>query len=176
MSRTNPHKLPRRFAKATQLIFGEGYEDKTFLKHLRSVYAQGTNIHSKVDAGSGGTPSDVARTAIRRANNSPVVVIVDGDKQSKEYNDLDLLIKKHKNVRKVIISPCMEALLLAILNNGKWPKMSSHKCKSEFEKNHISNKRRRSQEAYAKVFPKQLLDNQRQSISQLNDLVYLFEA
>ena len=176
MSRTNPNKLPRRFAAATQLVFGEGSEDKTFLKCLRSLYSQNTNLCSKVDAGNGGTPSDVARAGIRRGDACPVIIIVDGDKPQKEYDDLSQLIKQHKNVKTMVVSPCMEALLLAILNGGRWPKLSSSKCKSEFEKKYINSRRRREQEAYAKVFTKQLLDEQRKNIKVLDELISLFEG
>lgn len=160
----------------TQLVFGEGYEDKTFLKHLRSLYAQGTNLYSQVDSGNGGTPIDVARLAIRRSNACPIIIIVDGDKSKNEYTDLDKLVKQHKNIKTVIISPCMEALLLAIVNNGVWPKLSSTKCKREFEKNYISSKRRRDITAYAKLFPKQLLDKQRAIIGQLGEVISIFEG
>jgi len=174
MPRTNRHKLPRRFAKSTQLIFGEGFEDKPWLKHLRSLYAQNTNIASKVDCGSGGCPKDIVEAAKRKANGERVIVIMDGDKPAKEYKAMQEVLDDSPHMSVEIITPCTEALLLAILNEGVWPKKKSPGCKSEFEKRYINEKKRRDQTAYARVFPKKLLDEMRTKVPQLEKIIQIF--
>jgi len=176
MSRTNPTKLPRRFAKSTQLVFGEGLEDKSWLKHLRSLYARDVGVYSKVDCGAGGSPRDIVEAAKRKASGCKVIVVIDGDKPQQEYTEMQRVLDDSTNVQVIIIKPCTEALLLAILSDGKWPNLSASKCKSEFERKHIDRKKRREQEAYAKLFNKDLLDGMRKKIPDLDKLISIFSG
>jgi hypothetical protein len=176
MSRSNPTKLPRRYARSTQLVFGEGLEDKPLLKHLRSLYARDVGIYSKVDCGTGGSPKDIAEAAKRRAGGCKVILVVDGDKPKQEYDEMQRVIDGSSNMDAIIIKPCTEALLLAILNEGKWPNLSSSKSKSEFERKYIDERKRREQEAYAKILSKDLLDRMRKKIPDLDKLIKVFSG
>jgi len=177
MSRTNPFKKPRRAATQTLLMYGEGLGEEVFLKYLRSLYARDSGVALTIRNGKGGNAIDI----IVDASNAPGgfdrrVVVLDNDKDRVEMDHA----RQEAKTRKVEIvenTPCLEALLLAILNDGKnYSVKSSSECKKEFESNYLDKKKRTDIGEYAKYFPKSLLDSKRSNIPELKKLISIMEG
>jgi hypothetical protein len=159
------------------LIFGEGLNEDAFLRHLRSLYSYNSNVAVTIRKGRGGTADGI----VIDASNIPGdfdrrVVVLDNDKGQREMNNARSEAK-HRGIILVENTPCLEALLLAILNDGKTysAKVSSW-CKSEFESNFLTKKKRAEMDEYVKLFPKTVLDKQRLKIPGLNSLILLMET
>lgn len=74
-------------------------------------------------------------------------------------------------------SPCLEALLLRVLNGGKILEDGDSKYyKKEFEKKHICESKRCDIDEYAKIFPKNILDGSRKKVKELGEIVGLMEG
>lgn len=177
MSRTNPYKLKRRVASKTLLVYGEGLSEEVFIKHLRGVYAYGNNVAVTVRKGQGGTADKV----VIEADNTPgafdrKVVIVDNDKPASEMEQARKEAK-NRHIELLENAPCLEAVLLSILNNGtSFANKNSDWCKSEFESKFISKKKRSEINEYKSLFTKAVLDEQRSKIIELNRLIELMEG
>ena len=65
MSRSNPYKRKKRYAKITVLIFGEGMNEKVFLKHLRKLYCRNSNVAVTIKSGRGGDSVNLVIDASR---------------------------------------------------------------------------------------------------------------
>ena len=177
MSRTNPYKKKRRSAKRTLLMYGEGLGEEMFLKHLRSLYAYNSGVSLRIRNGKGGNPKSIIVNAVNEPGDfERRIVILDNDKGKKEMKRAHDEAKK-SGVELLENSPCLEATLLTILR----PKQSfsakkSAWCKSEFESNYMDKKKRTELEEYKKVFSKQILDNQKDKISELKTLINLMQG
>lgn len=178
MSRTNPYKKPRRRAKRTILFYGEGSAEEVFLKHLRKTYAQNRGIAVTVKSGQGGTADGIVRKAFRYnpGGFDQKVVLLDNDKTRSEMNEARK-ISKDCSVSLIENEPCLEALLLRILNDSAIiGNKSSKYYKNEFEKKHICKKKRCNIEEYEKIFPKKILDAARRKIKELDRIIGLMEG
>ena len=73
--------------------------------------------------------------------------------------------------------PCLEALLLRILNDGKILEgEKSGYYKKEFEKKHICENKRCDIDEYEKIFPKTVLNLARKKVSELDEIVGFIEG
>lgn len=175
MSRTNPYKKKKRRAKKTLLIFGEGFSEEIFLKHLRKLYSHDSGVAITIKKGKGGN----ARNIIIDANKIPgdfdrKVIVLDNDKPKIE------MVKareeaKNKNIELLENTPCLEYLLLSVLNE-RFGKKESNWCKYEFESKYISKKRRSEPSEYDKLFPKKLLDSKKFTIPELHKLISIMKG
>lgn len=172
MSRTNPFKKKRRVARQTLLMYGEGLGEEMFLKHLRRLYAHNSGVKVKIKKGRGGTPRDVVVGATNEVGSyDKRIVVVDNDKGKQEIENARKEARA-RNIELLENSPCLEALLLSILNGGKsFVNKKSSWCKSEFQSRYIEKKKRRELCEYEKIFPKKLLDIQRINITGLDVLI-----
>jgi hypothetical protein len=174
MSRTNPSKKKRSVAATTLLVFGEGLGEEMFIKHLRSIYSHNTNVSLIIKKGRGGTADGIVIDAC----NTPGafdrrVVVLDNDKGSAELSKAQQIANKRR-VEMILHTPCIEALLLAILNpKNNYRNKTSALCKKEFESNHIPKKKRADPSEYEKLFSKKILDEQRSKLPELNALLVL---
>lgn len=177
MSRTNPFKKKRRSANKTLLVYGEGLAEEMFLKYLRGLYAHNSNSAVKILNGKGGNAVNI----VIDADNTPgafdrKIVVLDNDKTSGEMTQARDEAKK-RNIELLENSPCLEAMLLSVLNNGaSYANKDSSWCKGEFESKHLDKKKRTEPNEYIKIFPKTLLDAQRSKVSELNNLISLMEG
>lgn len=177
MSRTNPYKLKRRSANRTLLVFGEGLSEEMFLKHLRNLYAYNSNVAVTIRKGKGGTAYGI----VVDADNTPgafekKVVVLDNDKGEAEIEHARREAKQ-RGIDLLENSPCLEAVLLSILNSGKsYAGRGSAWCKSEFESKYLDKKKRTEPNEYLKLFPKELLDKQRATVHELNRMIVLMEG
>lgn len=175
MSRTNPQKKKRRQAKRTLLVLGEGLGEKVFLDHLKALYSYDNNIDIKIIRGKGGSADRiVADTDKIPGDYDRKVVVLDNDKAEAEMKKARQDAKK-KGIELIENTPCLEHMFLLILDkkaNGK----NSTWCKNEFESNYIREEKRGDKNECQKLFPKELLEEQRLKIPELDRLISLMEG
>ena len=84
-----------------------------------------------------------------------------------EANKIGVVIIEH--------TPCLEKMLLPIVN-GKHPASAdSEEYKKEFESKYIERKKRGDSREYERVFPKELLDSKRKSTPELDALIQIMQ-
>lgn len=174
MSRTNPYKKKRRSASRTLLMYGEGLGEEMFLKHLRGLYSRDSGVAVTIRNGKGGTAVNIITNAVNEPGAyDRRIVILDNDKSEQEMDNARLEARQH-GVEVLENSPCLEATLLTILRPGQsFSGRTSAWCKSEFESNYLSKKKRTEIGEYGKYFPKCILDTQRKQVSELDILISL---
>lgn len=161
-----------RKAKRTILFYVEGSAEEVFLKHLRRTYARNSGVAVTIRNGQGGSADGI----VQRASCYPGgfdrrVAVLDNDKPKIEMAKARELAKMGC-VDVIENEPCLEALLLRILNGGKILEDESSKYyKKEFEKKHICENKRCDIDEYAKIFPKTLLDGSRKKVKELGLIV-----
>lgn len=175
MSRTNPYKKKKHQASKTLLVFGEGFGEEMFLKHLKSLYSYKSNVAITVKKGKGGDAQSIVIDADRTPGAfDRKIVILDNDKAKTEMAKARQEAK-NRNIELVENTPCLEFLFISILDK-KPNEKNSDWCKGEFESKYLDKKKRGEMSEYIKLFPKKLLDNQRLKISELNKLVLIMEG
>jgi hypothetical protein len=156
MSRTNPYKKKKRQASKTLLVFGEGFNEEMFLKHLRASYSYESNVAITVKKGKGGDAQNIIIDADKILGSyDRKIVVLDNDKSKVEM----LKARKEaqdRNIELIENTPCLESLLLSILEKKPSGKTSAW-CKSEFEEKYLDQKKRGEPNEYIKLFPKKLL-------------------
>lgn len=148
----------KRKIRKSRLLWGEGYEDKALFKHLQSNF-QAANLHVHIGSGSGGSAKDVIDSAAREIGNFQKRLVV-LDRDDKTENDIAKTIEyaRKKKVDVHFVTPCLEAVILHVLNrSNKWKKKSSKMCKHEVESAHIARKKRTDQHSYAKLTKAKIL-------------------
>jgi len=177
MSRTNPLKKKRRAASRTLLMYGEGLEDEIFLKHVRALYSRDSGVGVTIRNGKGGNPADIVINAANQPGEfSQRIVMLDNDASEADMN-LARQEAKKRNITLLENTPCLEAILLAILNGGKsYADKQSPWCKREFESKHLDSKKRTDVREYEKLFPKATLDAVRSKVPELDKIISLMEG
>jgi hypothetical protein len=177
MSRSNPYKKKKRFAKKTTLLFGEGLGEEMFLRHLKGLYARDTGVQIKICRGKGGSADGIVIDADKLLGAyDRRIVVFDCDKTKAEMNKARDEARA-RNISLLENKPCLESLLLAILNDGKVQNgMSSAWCKREFESKYIGKKKRSEPKEYENLFPKSLLDRQRKKVAELDNLISVIQG
>ena len=142
--------------RQARLVQTESREDKAWCHLLKMFYCD-ASLHSiTIDSGQGGPPAQVVTAAYKKQrllSNAyhHAVAIVDGGKTAAEIAEAQQLAKKYK-LELIVISPCMEALLLNILEPDKnWYSVTKGH-KSYFEKKYIKSDRRTQHVHYSKIF------------------------
>ncbi len=175
MSRTNPCKKKRRQANKTLLVFGEGFGEEIFLKHLKNLYSYKSNVAITVKKGKGGDAQSIVIDTDRTPGAfDRKIVILDNDKTKAEMTKARQEAK-NRSIELFENTPCLEFLLISILNK-KPSEKNSNWCKGEFESKYLDKKKRGEPNEYVKLFPKKLLDAQRIKISELNELILIMEG
>jgi len=175
MSRSNPYKKKRRQTKSTVLIYGEGLTEEIFLKHLKQVYSKAGNIAVTIRKGRGGSVDNTVVNASRYLGDfDRRFVVIDDDRPRQEIMKAEKKAAR-QNITIFKNTPCIEATMLSILNNGKrYSQKSTSWCKKEFKLSHVSQNKRGGLEERLeckKIFPKKLLDEQRKRNKILNGLI-----
>lgn len=163
-----PKKNPRQ-ANKNLLIYTEGKHEEIFLTYLKKYLykneVRGCGRQTDIVGGTGGSPQDVLDEAIQKVKFSrtkksrkvhdDAIVVVDRDEVRSE-DKLGVLKKKAKEnkIILVIFEPCLEALLLSILEDGK--DFSDHtRCgwlKGTFESDYLDEEKRVDAEEYQEHF------------------------
>ncbi|MFA4936976.1 MAG: RloB domain-containing protein [Patescibacteria group bacterium] len=157
------------------MVFGEGFDEEMFLKHLKSLYSYKSNVAITIKKGKGGD----AKNIVIDADKTPgafdrKIVILDNDKTKTEMTKARQEAK-NRNIELIENTPCLEHLLVSILDKKPSGKNSDW-CKGEFESKYLSKKKRGELSEYIKLFPKKLLDIKRLKISELNKLILIMEG
>ena len=157
-------------------MFGEGLGEEMFLKYLKSLYLnRNGGVRIKICRGKGGSPYNVIIDADKRPGAfDKKIVILDNDKTRTEMAK-GRQEAKTRGIKLIENTPCLESLLIAILDKKPIGK-NSNWCKSEFESKYFNKKKRGESSEYIKLFPKELLDIKRSKISELNRLILIIEG
>jgi hypothetical protein len=146
--------VSRKTQRESVLIFGEGAKDRAWLIYLVSQFSDLRIKFIRVKCGYGGSPKDVIYGALQQFGDfNKRVVIIDGDKPKAEYIGTSELAAKH-NLVLIIVKPCMEALLLQILQpRKKWRSKPTKTCIQTLEKI-IPRTKQVNSRAYGRHFSK----------------------
>jgi len=131
-----------------------------------------TNIRIRAKQGNGGAPdilvieaSNVLGGFDRR------VVKLDRDRTHDEIKKAERIAKK-LNIELIWSVPCIEALLLAILENKDFSGYKSKTCKQNFEKRYITSDKRTDSRAYESLFSIHVIESARKKLPELESLIH----
>lgn len=162
-----------RTINSTALIYCEGAHDLAFLRHLIRLYSEGRKLKRRFRSrqGKGGSPAILVVEAVNIPGDfDRRLVKVDRDRAIEEVQKAENLADRH-NITITWSEPCIEALLMAILDGNDYSAWKSTKCKSTFESKCIPANKRNRPGAYVKHFPKELLEEARKRIPELDELI-----
>lgn len=175
MSRTNPYKKKRRSANKTLFVLGEGFSDGIFLRHLKKLYSFNSGYAITIKNGKGGDAKSIVTEAIRTPGAfDKRIVVLDNDKPESEMEEARITARK-KKIELIENTPCLEALLLSIIDKKPVNKDTGW-CKKEFESKYLSKNKRSEPKEYDKLFQKDLLDSKRSLILELDRLILAMEG
>jgi hypothetical protein len=174
MARSNPFIRKPRQPNWTVLAVGEGETDKAFLKYLKARYIKREDgISIKVECAHGGGPECVITHSIKLnpRNYDGAFALLDADRPCRSS-----YLKKAKEKRLELIwsDPCIEGLLLKILDPAFNPSVhKSSECKKLFESHYLNKDEKLVPEKYVEYFPLDLLENHRRQVPELDRLIRL---
>lgn len=177
MSLIKSYGRKHRSVKKTFLIIGEGLGEVVFLKHLKSLYSLDNNTDVRIRKGKGGSAESVVIDAcLYRGDFFKRSVVIDNDRGEEMMKKAREEAEK-RGINVIENLPCLEALLLSILENAKqFDKETTKWCKKEFHSKYLDEKTRRDPEKFAAKFPKSLLDKQQLKIPMLKTLILLVQG
>jgi hypothetical protein len=159
--------------RKTLLAVGEGKSEVAFLKHLKSVYcSKGAGVAVSIRNANGKGPSNVIGTAlgaIRIASYDKKLCLLDTDLEWSHQNKSDA---KRKKIELIGSAPCLEGLLLRILQRAV-PSLSDE-CKKQLMT--IAGKGMFEPEDYSDFFKIERLQEARSRIPELDLLLSMFEG
>lgn len=161
----------KRSIKETLKIVGEGQAEAAFLNYLKSLYGVGNPKVTAKSAGGKG-PSNVIGEAIGTLNSSGsdrVAVLLDKDMP---WPKTKVKIAQQKKITLVGSSPCLEGLLLKILD--KPIPANSDECKKVLHP--LLSGKETEKASYEKLFPKILLDARKDLVEELDTLIKLIKG
>ncbi|MDD2657059.1 MAG: hypothetical protein PHD04_00125 [Candidatus Pacebacteria bacterium] len=165
-----------RQPKITVLAYGEGDDEKIFLRHLEALYCRRKLVSVRTGSAGGGSPSSILmraksfRWGYRRDFE---FILLDTDKTwPPEMIDL----AAEEEIKLIGSSPCLEAFFLDILQSPHSCKgVGSKKCKEIFETHHCSG-HNFTEEECARLFPKAFLNEARKRNEDLNYIITAMEG
>lgn len=168
MSKRKPILRPQ---KHTIFAFGEGENERVFLKHLRALYSPAKTSVTVHDAG-GKDPGYILTKAIRIREEKRYdysFLLLDTDI---EWDDSFIAKAKREGFELIGSCPCVEGMFLSIL----FPRVnhtnrSSLDCKRQFQKEHLKSRQVITDIECGKLFPKDVLERAKSKISQLKRLI-----
>jgi hypothetical protein len=157
------------------VFFGsEGENEEAFLGHLKSVYSRGKASVTIRHAGGKSPDWIVEKSTTQRAG--------------KRYDYSAILMDTDKpwgNAKQAALSagfdavfgssPCLEGLLLSILNDLPIP-TDSHECKDTFQAKYNRGKNVLTEEACSKCLTKEYLDQARRRVPLLDIIIRRLEG
>lgn len=162
----------RRAIRHTVLLVGEGKTEWALLRHIRSLYiSRGRGVSVKILNAHGGGPDQVVDYAIRQRENAAynhVAVLLDTDLE------MSAAAQKRARLKKIQIigsTPCIEGLLLKILNEPV--PYTCAECKARITK--LLAFRLTIPDNYRTNFPKEYLEARRDIVPELATLLDYFQ-
>ena len=163
----------QRIQRKTLLAVGEGYSEVAFLKHLKSIYCSGGfGVSVKVVNAYGRGPDNVIDHAISLIGTEAYdhrLCLLDTDIP---WPTTKAKKAKQKKIYLIGSDPCLEGLLLEILQRPKGG--NSEICKRNLRA--ITNASMTESVDYKKLFTKPILDGARTRINTLDTLITMFEG
>lgn len=163
----------KRVVKKTMTFIGEGFAEKAFILHLRSIYGSGKLKVTPKSAGGKG-PDNVISDALGTLANTRcdyVVALLD--------TDLDWPVHlaneaAAKNIVLIGSTPCLEGLLLKTLGK-KMPKPPlSGACKKKLHP--LLSGKETCKESYEELFTKEVLDRASQKVPEVERMIALISG
>ena len=114
-----------------------------FLRYLKGLYARDSGVAVTIRNGKGGNAVNI----VIDASNAPGgfdkrVVVLDNDKGDSEMQRARLEAT-NRGIELIENTPCLEAVLLAVLNDGKnYHDKQSAWCKQQFQSDYLDKKKR----------------------------------
>jgi hypothetical protein len=165
-----------RKIRKTLLLVGEGKTEKAFLEHLCSLYcADRQGVAVTIRNAYGGGPENVVDRAIRYSGNfsyDRVAVLMDTDRP---WDDETRKRAKKNNITLIGSEPCIEGMLLGILEQAVPEGTSSKACKGIIQKK-LPNRDLTEKESYQPCFSRSTLESARSKIPALNRLLECLEG
>lgn len=154
-----------RRTRRTILLVVEGFTDKDFIRHLKSLYHDrgcGFRIVLKNAKGKGANNViDIAYSEKRQGGYDDVVVFYDGDVPLSAKSK-----RRCRNLHSFVAHPCLEGLLLEILEQ-----FVADAC----DENKTRYARFADGRGFSELFPRELLERRRKAINLLDGLLSLLE-
>lgn len=172
MTRRISKKLSR-FVKHTVLLYGEGQTERAFLKHSKVLYASGNpKLSVKIDAYHGGNPEIIINEAIKVMNIGfdEAAVLLDTDKIWKKST---CKLAQAKHLKMVGSEPCIEGLLLSVLEGKNYSTRTTKFCKDRFHKLYLNERDATDYRKYSRLFTKKILDKSKAKLKQIEILIDL---
>ena len=170
MSSNSPN---RRAVLRTVLIVGEGACEVAFLNHLKTLFVKrGCGVTVKISNANGKGSAHVVDFAIRQSQNTAYDVVAALLDTDDVWTDA---LKKHAENNKIKLvpsSPCLEGLLLEILDEFK---MDSSQHLKEKMHPKLSGKKTEAT-SYATLFTVELLEERKTKVASLNTLIQLMQG
>lgn len=170
-----------RHTKKTVLIVGEGPTEKAFLQYLKDMHiTRDMDIAVKVECGSGGSPRSVVEKAVRLKGSrayDKCFVLVDADLPFEFDRGLERRIHKKPRIEMLNATPCIEGLLLAILDlNFSQQATTSTESKKIFETKHLPEDKKTDTRSYERIFSKQIIEERRRAVPELDAILRAVEV
>ena len=120
--------------------------------------------------------SETANNAQVRDYDEKYIVLDSDNKTEKELKKLEKthFTNKTKDIQLIWQKPCLEGVFLRILKGHQFTKEKSASCKVIFHKEYANNNPL-TEELLDQLFIKSLLDQKRQEVPELNQLIQLME-
>jgi hypothetical protein len=167
-----PSKQVRKQRK-TLLAMGEGKTDAAFLAHLRRLYCtDGRGVNVTIRNANGKGPGNVIATAIgalRITSYDKKLCLLDTDLDWTTENKKDA---KRKKIELIGSTPCLEGLLLLILQ--KIVPATSDECKRDLKI--LTSKSMYEPDDYLDLFTYEKLQIARSRIADLDRMLHLYEG
>lgn len=171
----NPSTPALRPIKTTVLAYGEGEDEKIFLRHLVWLYCRRDKVSVSTSSAGGGDPTHMLHGAIRFRR---------GEKRDLEFILLDTDVPwpqemkdlaEKEGFKLIGNEPCLEAFFLDILESPKpWQGAGTGRCKEFFEEHCLE--RNFNEDECVRLFPKSLLNTARRRNNTLDMLIKMIEG
>jgi hypothetical protein len=161
--------------KITVLAYGEGEDEKIFLRHLVKSYCRSNKVTVQTGSAGGGAPMSILHAALRARR---------GEKRNHEFILLDtdkpwpeemINLAQTEGIELIGNEPCLEAFFLEIINSTESKaEIGTGKYKESFEE--LCTEKNFNEEECVKIFPKSLLNSARLLNSKLDKIIKIFEG
>ena len=170
MSSNSPN---RRAVLRTVLIVGEGACEVAFLNHLKTLFVKrGCGVTVKISNANGKGSAHVVDFAIRQSQNTAYDVVAALLDTDDVWTDALKNDAEENEIKLVPSSPCLEGLLLEILDEFK---MDSSQHLKEKMHPKLSGKKTEAT-SYATLFTVELLEERKTKVASLNTLIQLMQG
>ena len=163
----------RRAILRTVLIVGEGACEVAFLNHLKTLFVKrGCGVSVKISNANGKGSAHVVDFAIRQSQNTAYDVVAALLDTDDVWTDALKNDAEENEIKLVPSSPCLEGLLLEILDEFK---MDSSQHLKEKMHPKLSGKKTEAT-SYATLFTVELLEERKTKVASLNTLIQLMQG